>query len=944
MANVIISQVGRRCVVLSFVILAFASAAAAKEPSPYSNQRAWLRTVPEKYQSRAEFAFLNADPALPNVLLIGDSISMSYTEGVRERLAGVANVYRAPNNCRSTRQSLAEFKTYLGEIQWEVIHFNWGIHDVTHLDASGKTAPPPQGKLQVPLDEYRDNFRQLLQRLQKTGAKLIWASTTPIGRNTESRGFRRDSDVVVYNNTAAESLKRKRIATNDLCSLVKPHAEEWMSDGVHFRPQGRMVLADAVAKAIRHELAGGRKDGSNLRNNFVRKLLGVSKEQPGKLEFGENSGLLELAPVNLPTYPKGDNDHFGWPVATAVEDSLIVVHRAMPGHNRKLSGDADEHTTYSMIVRSNDGGRTWSKPYDVRDCVSAADRNRGGFVPLSHRFKFDPDNHSPLGYKLHLNSIGTTRTGAVVLASDHGVFRSEDKGKTWKHLREAFREDGHEGPFVSVGPRIIDHPQHGLLLFAHHSIYKNRRPHDIARELAVYRSHDGGESWERTQLALPNWCKPAEPDVIFHDRRFVAIVRNQAPTNILAQMRFQFGDKEIGDVANTNMKTQRSVDTSALCFNPITQRYEVVQSKREDMSINLFSLAPEDWGTAKWRFEGQLFQRDGRFYRTADGFHTGGAVIDEARGVQHVFFYSGHPGGPAGVFRLTRTLHTPKLAKFLKLRTSSSRKKTVHWIGKAKSAAWNEPSNWDLDVPGKHDVVIFEKAGAGQVIRIDDVAEIGRLELRFLNKTDRLRLTGSGKLVIHGAETGIQNKFSAAFIRTGILDFGRQLRVEIRGQRFIAGNQDGTVVIRSNQVRAVEKSPSNNRYPSDGENLKIAVTDRGRFELRTPHWEPGMSLDMSAGHTQGAKVFDFALQNGSQGVSFVRLKEHDGDPIEIYGFDDDDFFRFRANPFTSCDKGKEFRIEAVKFVGWPDDGKASVERRGEFWYLKPAAAGVPDAN
>jgi len=55
-------------------------------------------------------------------------------------------------------------------------------------------------------------------------------------------------------------------------------------------------------------------------------------------------------------------------------------------------------------------------------------------------------------------------------------------------------------------------------------------------------------------------------------------------------------------------------------------------------------------------------------YSTADGFHTGGAVIDQERGVQHVFFYSGHPGGPAGVFRLTRTLNTPKLTDFLSSR------------------------------------------------------------------------------------------------------------------------------------------------------------------------------------------------------------------------------------------------------------------------------------
>jgi hypothetical protein len=725
-------------------------------------------------------------------------------------------------------------------------------------------------------------------------------------------------------------------------------------DQTHFSTPSQRELGRRYAEAmatllgyddveIPTELAAATEEQTRTRelSPFARKLLAASDDDLQRLSVGESQGLIELAPVNLPIAPKGHNNHFGWPVATMVDDTLIVVHRAMPGHNRKLSGDADADTTYSTIVRSTDGGQTWSVPYDVRLCMTVEDRNRGGSVPLSHRYKFDPDNHSPLGYKLHLNAIGTTRDGAVVLVSDHGAFRSEDKGRTWKHLQRAFREDRHDGPFVSVGPRIINHPEHGLLLFAHHTIYKNHRPHEIVRELAIYRSRDRGESWEKTRLTLPDWCKPAEPDIIFHADHFVAMVRNQAPANILAQMRFQFGDPTITDVANTNMKTRRSVDTSAICFNPITKRYEVVQSKREDMSINLFSIAPEDWKTAKWRFEGQLFKRTGSFYSTADGFHTGGAVIDEKRGVQHVFFYSGHPGGPAGVFRLTRTLDTPKLAEFLKPRNQPDKRDTVHWTGNAKTTSWKDSGNWDPGVPDQHDIVIFDGRAAGQSIQIDDVVRIGRLDLRLANKTGRLTLTGSGTLALHGAEY-IRNKYSTALIQTGILDLGPDLNVEIRNQRFAAGNQDGTIVIRSVRVRAGEKEPTSKSYKSDGEHLKLSITDRGAIRLMTEHWELGMSLDMSASHTEGPKVIDFALDGGRQGVTFIRLKEHDGDPVEIRSFDDDDFFRFRADPLKSCDKGKEFRIDAVKFVGWPNNGKAAIEQHGEYWYLKPATASLPE--
>ena len=651
---------------VTLLVLPRSVPAAEEDVHIYGNPEAWQRAVPVKYRNRPEYAFVKADPDLPNVLLIGDSISMQYTVGVREKLAGIANVYRAPDNCRSTRQTHREIEKYLGEMRWDVIHFNWGIHDLTHLNASGKVAPPPEGKPQVPLNEYRRNLRELLGRLRRTGARLIWASTTPVGSKVEAKGFRRNGEVIAYNEAAEELLKGESLRTNDLYSLVKPQAERCLSDGVHFTRHGEAVLAKAVAQTIQHSLADRKQGGSKDLSRFARKLLAAEEADLNRLSLSASQGLIELAPVNLPTDPKGDNNHFGWPVATMLDDTLIVVHRAIPGHNRRLSGDADADTTYSTIVRSTDGGQTWSAPYDIRLCMTEEDRNRGGSVPLSHRYKFDPENHNPLGYKLHLNAIGTTRDGAVVLVSNHGAFRSEDKGRTWKHMREAFREDRHAGPFVYVGPRIIDHPEHGLLLFAHHNVRKNRRPHEILRELAVYRSRDGGKSWEKTRLALPDWCKPAEPDVIFHGDHFVAIVRNQHPANILAQMRFQFGDKQIKDVTNTNMKTRRSVDTSAICFNPVTKRFEVVQSKREDMSINLFSIAPEDWSRAKWRFEGQLLKRKGTFYSNADGFHTGGAVVDEKRKVQHVFFFSGHPGGPAGVFRLTRTLDTPTLEAFLK--------------------------------------------------------------------------------------------------------------------------------------------------------------------------------------------------------------------------------------------------------------------------------------
>src|SRR5712692_6887545 len=81
-------------------------------------------------------------PGLPRVLLIGDSISIGYTVPTRHLLTGKANVHRIPANGGPTTNGLANLDAWLGHGKWDVIHFNWGLHDL-------KTGEG--GKRQVPL-------------------------------------------------------------------------------------------------------------------------------------------------------------------------------------------------------------------------------------------------------------------------------------------------------------------------------------------------------------------------------------------------------------------------------------------------------------------------------------------------------------------------------------------------------------------------------------------------------------------------------------------------------------------------------------------------------------------------------------------------------------------------------------------------------------------------
>ncbi len=192
------------------------------------------------------------EPGLPRVLLIGDSISMGYTIPTRELLKGKANVHRIPTNGGPTTRGMTDIDKWLGEKTWDVIHFNWGLHDLKYMDVKGDRVDPVRGKVQVTLEDYEKNLRMLTQRLKKTGAKLIWCSTTPVPANSDARIA---GDEAKYNAIAAKVMADEGVATNDLCAFADPQMEKiGLPANVHYSPEGYRVLATQVAAAIEKAL------------------------------------------------------------------------------------------------------------------------------------------------------------------------------------------------------------------------------------------------------------------------------------------------------------------------------------------------------------------------------------------------------------------------------------------------------------------------------------------------------------------------------------------------------------------------------------------------------------------------------------------------------------------------------------------------------------------
>ena len=422
---------------------------------------------------------------------------------------------------------------------------------------------------------------------------------------------------------------------------------------------------------------------------LARKLMNMSQAQLRKLEEGKKKGLLELRPALLPTKENivGKNIHFGWPLATKAGDALVVIYLRRCAHYHHPPWDQDSSGV--MMIRSVDGGRTWSKPTDLRQYARKAD----GSLPFYSKGE----------------CITTTIDGAIVLGHETGTFRSEDQGVTWEHY-------SHDPPFsrrLSAKetttfncPRLIEHPTYGLVRMcgikgiaedqssSGYPIYRNK--------VHVANSLDGGRTWKEQKYEVP-LVGPAEPAMLLHEGALIMIGRpyhkttssRKTWTTPYTQHWSKTGWFPLqGKLTNMSATDRgksgvpgKGLDTPDLSFNPVTKRLEVVTTDRMGggvegrrwqvpLSLNLWSIDPEDLlaGSAEWRFEGCLFERQTSMPNQAlqraeekmsDGCHPAAAVIDEEEGVQHIFVYMGNPAGPAGIFHLKRTLDTDKLSAFL---------------------------------------------------------------------------------------------------------------------------------------------------------------------------------------------------------------------------------------------------------------------------------------
>lgn len=175
---------------------------------------------------------------LPQVLLLGDSITQAYYKDVSADLKGKAYVgYLTSSLSVGDPMLPQQISLVLKNYRFDVIHFNNGLHGKGYTE-----------------QEYARYFPQFVKAIRANahGAKLIWTSSTPVRTGKDMSEFAHWTHrVATRNKIAADYVRKAGIPIDDLYAAVLHHPEYYLGvDGTHPNTEGRAAEAHDVAASI----------------------------------------------------------------------------------------------------------------------------------------------------------------------------------------------------------------------------------------------------------------------------------------------------------------------------------------------------------------------------------------------------------------------------------------------------------------------------------------------------------------------------------------------------------------------------------------------------------------------------------------------------------------------------------------------------------------------
>ncbi len=225
--------------------------AVAAEPTPSPTPSPWVQSPP----SPAEFPYgAPVDGPLPNVLMVGDSITHMYTGYLYDILKGSYDVHTTNDNCRNSFYTLANFEKWT----WAndgIIVWNNGVWDDAELWWHDQYVPlEPVENYWVSDADYEANIIAIARKMKATGARVLFMTTTDL-QKTVGGGFRVGREITL-NEIAKRVLPGEGVEVYDLydfgLAIPNSHPNQWE---VHFTTDANKLLAWYVAQAIRGKVS-----------------------------------------------------------------------------------------------------------------------------------------------------------------------------------------------------------------------------------------------------------------------------------------------------------------------------------------------------------------------------------------------------------------------------------------------------------------------------------------------------------------------------------------------------------------------------------------------------------------------------------------------------------------------------------------------------------------
>lgn len=207
------------------------------------------------YNPRVDLGIEN--PRLPRILIIGDSISGHYLDGVRQRMRDRANVIGESSMQKNTWASMGprfyradwaargdELQKFLAERgPFAIVHFNNGIHNFARAQPGDE----------VP---YAEQLRKVVATIRRSGAVCLFANSTgTLGDNRIPTAPHYLTNCRAFNAAAEAVMRDLGVPVTDLHGLLQPRIAEFIgADLIHTTPVADAMMADAIAVRLNETL------------------------------------------------------------------------------------------------------------------------------------------------------------------------------------------------------------------------------------------------------------------------------------------------------------------------------------------------------------------------------------------------------------------------------------------------------------------------------------------------------------------------------------------------------------------------------------------------------------------------------------------------------------------------------------------------------------------